>query len=146
GDGPRARRAGWHALGLGVGFMLLAAVCFLLWPGPLVALYTRDPEVMRQGATLLALAAAFQAFDGIQTVTTGALRGLGETRAPMVANLVGYWLFGLPLGLFLCFTMRKGILGLWVGLTVALISIALTLLARWRRDSARIALICPATR
>jgi MATE family multidrug resistance protein len=141
GDGPRARRAGWLALGLGTSFMLLAAVVFLLAPGPLIALYTRDPQVMAVGPGLLVLAAAFQIFDGIQTVSTGALRGLGETRIPMLANLVGYWALGLPLGLTLCFALRWGIYGLWSGILMALIVIALVLLARWRRASARIAIL-----
>jgi len=109
-------------------------VC-LVAPVPLIALYTRDPAVMAVGPSLLWLAAAFQIFDGIQTVTTGALRGLGETRAPMVANLVGYWVLGLPLGLILCFVLHWGIYGIWIGLTLALIVIASTLLRRWQRES-----------
>jgi MATE family multidrug resistance protein len=139
GDHERARRAGWMALGLGTGFMLLAALVFLTEPGPLIALYTRDPQVMAVGPSLLGLAAAFQIFDGIQTVSTGALRGLGETRVPMLANLAGYWLLGLPLGLTLCFFIHWGIYGLWIGLLAALIVIAATLLARWRRDPERLA-------
>ena len=139
GDGARARRAGWLALGLGTSFMLMAAVVFLVAPGPLIALYTRDPQVMAVGPSLLGLAAAFQICDGIQTVSTGALRGLGETRVPMLANLVGYWVLGLPLGLGLCFLLHWGIYGLWIGLLVALFIIAATLLARWRRDAARLA-------
>lgn len=138
GDPARARRAGWLALAVGTGFMLLAAVVFLVAPGPLIALYTRDPEVMAVGPGLLLLAAAFQIFDGIQTVSTGALRGLGETRAPMIANLVGYWVLGLPLGLTLCFELKWGIYGLWIGLTLALVVIAATLLVRWNRESARL--------
>jgi MATE family multidrug resistance protein len=140
GDGARARRAGWLALGLGTGFMLLAAVVFLVVPGPLIALYTRDAAVLALGTKLLWVVAAFEIFDGIQTVSTGALRGLGETRAPMLVNLVGYWVLGLPLGLTLCFALCRGIYGLWIGLTLALIVIASTLLARWWRDSARLAL------
>jgi MATE family multidrug resistance protein len=140
GDPERARRAGWLALGLGTGFMLLAAVVFLVAPGPLIALYTLDPRVMVVGPRLLGLAAVFQIFDGIQTVSTGALRGLGETRIPMLANLVGYWILGLPLGLTLCFAFHWGIYGLWIGLTLALIVIAATLLERWRRDAARLAI------
>jgi len=139
GDGQRARRAGWLALGLGTSFMLLAAVVFLVEPIPLIALYTRDAQVMAVGPSLLGLAAAFQIFDGIQTVSTGALRGLGETRVPMLANLVGYWVLGLPLGLGLCFLLHWGIYGLWIGLLLALFIIAAMLLARWRRDSARLA-------
>lgn len=137
GDMARARRAGWLALGLGTSFMLLAALCFVLWPRPLIELYTRDARVMAVGPALLEIVAAFEIFDGIQTVSTGALRGLGETRAPMLANLVGYWVLGLPLGLFLCFGGHFGIYGLWIGLTVALIVIALAVLARWQRDSKR---------
>lgn len=140
GDLPRARRAGWLALGLGTSFMLLAGVVFFVAPKPLIALYTRDPQVMAVGPALLWLAAAFQVFDGIQTVCTGALRGLGETRTPMIANLVGYWFLGLPLGFVLCFGLKWGIYGTWIGLTLALIVIALTLLHRWRRESARVAL------
>jgi len=140
GDPARARRAGWLAMGLGTGFMLLSALAFLLAPKSLISVYTRDPQVMAVGPTLLWLAAVFQVFDGIQTVCTGALRGLGETRIPMVANFVGYWILGLPLGLTLCFYFHWGIYGTWIGLTLALIVIALALLVRWRRDSARVAL------
>jgi len=138
GDPARARRAGWLALALGTGFMLLAAVVFLVAPGPLIALYTTDARVMAVAPGLLLLAAAFQIFDGIQTVSTGALRGLGETGAPMLANLVGYWAIGLPLGLTLCFVFKWGIYGLWIGLTVALVVIASSLLHRWSRDSRRL--------
>lgn len=140
GDKERARRAGWLALGLGTSFMLLAAVVFLVAPRPLIELYTRDPRVLAVGPGLLYLAAAFQIFDGVQTVCTGALRGLGETRIPMLANLVGYWVLGLPLGLMLCFVLRWGIYGMWIGLTLALIVIASALLRRWNRDSARLVL------
>jgi MATE family multidrug resistance protein len=139
GELARARRAGWLALALGTGFMLLAAVVFLVMPRPLIALYTTDAQVMAVGPALLLLAAAFQIFDGIQTVCTGALRGLGETRAPMIANLIGYWFVGLPLGIALCFVLKWGIYGLWIGLTLALVIIATTLLLRWWRDAARLA-------
>jgi len=141
GDRDRARRAGWLALGLGTGFMLLAAVVFFVVPRPLIALYTTDPRVLAVGPSLLGLAAAFQIFDGIQTVSTGALRGLGETRFPMIANFVGYWILGLPLGIFLCFSLHWGIYGLWIGLTLALIVIASTLLLRWKKDARKGALI-----
>src|SRR5580698_3491023 len=144
GDPARARRAGWLALALGTGFMLCAAVVFLVAPRPLIALYTTDAQVMAVGPALLFLAAAFQIFDGIQTVSTGALRGLGETRVPMWANLVGYWVIGLPLGLALCFLLKWGVYGLWIGLTLALVVIASTLILRWNRDSARPAMLAQA--
>ena len=140
GDAQRARRAGWLALALGTGFMLLAAVVFLLAPRPLIELYTHNAQVLAVGTGLLGLVAAFQIFDGIQTVSTGALRGLGETRIPMLANLVGYWVLGLPLGFILCFVFHWGIFGMWIGLTLALIVIASALLLRWHRDSGRLAL------
>jgi len=139
GDPGRARRAGWLGLGLGTAFMLSAAVVFVVVPRPLIALYTRDPQVMAVGPGILGLAAIFQIFDGIQVVSTGALRGLGETRFPMLANFAGYWVLGLPLGLTLCFMLHWGIYGLWIGLLAALFVIAATLLRRWNRDSARLA-------
>lgn len=137
GDPARARRAGWMALALGTGFMLLAALALVAWPRPLIELYTRDPRVLAVGPALLVIVATFEIFDAIQIVSTGALRGLGETRAPLWANFVGYWVLGLPLGFSLCFGLKWGIYGLWIGLTLALIVIALALLARWRRDAAR---------
>jgi MATE family multidrug resistance protein len=140
GDVARARRAGWLALGLGTSFMLIAALTFVAFPRPLIELYTRDARVLAVGSELLWIVAAFQVFDGIQIVSTGALRGLGETRAPMIANLIGYWALGLPLGFFLCFFYRRGIYGLWIGLTLALVVIASALLLRWRRDAKRLLL------
>jgi MATE family multidrug resistance protein len=140
GNPARARRAGWLALGLGTSFMLVAGAVFFIAPRSLISLYTSDPRVLAVGPSLLWIAAAFQVFDGIQTVCTGALRGLGETRAPMIANFIGYWILGLPLGLTLCFVLHWGIYGTWIGLTLALVVISMALLVRWRNDSARIAL------
>lgn len=140
GDPAKARRAGWMALALGSGFMICAGVVFLVAPRPLITLYTHDARVLALGPSLLWIAAAFQIFDGIQTVSTGALRGLGETRVPMFANLVGYWVMGLPLGFILCFVLRWGVYGMWIGLTLSLVVIASTLLIRWNRDSVRMAL------
>jgi MATE family multidrug resistance protein len=99
---------------------------------PILRLYTTDSGVLHTGASLLAIAAAFQLFDGIQTVATGALRGVGNTRTPMIVNFAGYWLFGLPIGYFLCFHSHYGVMGLWWGLTLALIVISIVLLAAWR--------------
>jgi len=138
GDKPRARRAGWLALGLGTAFMFVAGVAFFAAPKPLIELFTHDPRVLAVGPSLLWIAAAFQIFDGVQTICTGALRGLGETRAPMVANFVGYWVLGLPLGLILCFILKWGIYGMWIGLTLALIVISTILLRRWYLDSERL--------
>ena len=135
GDRAKARRAGWLALALGSAFMLLAGIVFLIAPTPLIELFTHDPRVLAVGPSLLWIAAAFQIFDGVQTVCTGALRGLGETRAPMVANFVGYWILGLPLGMILCFILKWGVYGMWIGLTLALIVISSILAHRWYRAS-----------
>jgi multidrug resistance protein, MATE family len=138
GNPARARRAGWMAVGLGVGFMGLAAVVFLVIPQPIMEIYSRDPRILALGAHILMIVAAFQIFDGCQTVATGALRGMGETRFPMLVNFAGYWLFGLPLGAVMCFKLKWGLSGLWMGLTLALIVIASLLLRRWQGASVRV--------
>ena len=98
-DAAGARRAGWAAILVALAFMGSSAVAFLVAPGGFIRLYTREAAVIAIGSQLLGVAAAFQLFDGLQVTTTGALRGLGETRVPMVISLVGYWVSGLPLGL-----------------------------------------------
>jgi MATE family multidrug resistance protein len=130
-----ARRRGFVAIALACAFMLCSAVCFLAFPRQILQIYTNDADVLLTGTSLLALAALFQLFDGIQTVATGALRGLGNTRIPMLVNLAGYWAFGLPIGYALCFHFRYGIYGLWCGLTASLIIIAVVLLRYWQRYS-----------
>jgi len=80
----------------------------------------------------------FQLFDGLQVVATGALRGAGNTRIPMLANFVGYWVIGLPLGAFLCFKMQMGAVGMWLGLCLALVLIGSALLAVWQAEIKRL--------
>ena len=79
------------------------------------------------------VAAVFQLFDGVQVVATGALRGAGNTHTPMMANLLGYWLVGIPLGSLLSFKFGWGARGFWIGLCVALVIIGSCLLAVWSR-------------
>jgi len=135
---PRgARQAGWTALVLGFGFMSCAAAAFVLFPVPLVHVFTASSPVVALGTSLLAVAAMFQVFDGVQGVATGVLRGLGDTRTPMVTNLVGHWLLGLPVGYSLCFLAGWGVVGLWIGLSTGLIAVALRLLTVWTRRSHR---------
>lgn len=129
-----ARRSGYIAIALACAFMLFPAVLFLSAPMPILRIYTNDAEVLSTGVGLLALAALFQLFDGMQTVATGALRGIGNTRTPMLVNLFGYWLFGLPFGYWLCFKRGYGVAGLWWGLTAALVGIALALFWVWQRQ------------
>jgi MATE family multidrug resistance protein len=133
GDVAAASRAGWTATLMGAGFMSCAGIVFVLAPGAIVSIYTPDPNVLAVGVSLLAVAAAFQLFDGIQTVTTGALRGAGDTRTPMLCHLLGYWGLGFPLGYVLCFKLNWGAVGLWTGLCVALIAIGIVLGIVWWR-------------
>lgn len=138
GDPAGAGRAGWSAIACGVAFMSLAALAFLTIPVRIARIYTADPAVIRMSVTLLAIAAAFQLFDGCQIVASGALRGAGNTRTPMLCNLVFYWFVGLPLGALLCFRLHWGAAGLWVGLCTGLILIGSTLIAVWARTVAEL--------
>ena len=112
--------------------MAASAIAFFVAPGGFIRLYTREAAVIAIGSQLLGVAAAFQLFDGLQVTTTGALRGLGETRVPMVISLVGYWVSGLPLGWWLCFRGGYGVIGLWLGLAASLFFVGTALLWLWR--------------
>ena len=113
--------------------MCCAGIFFVLAPGTIVRIYTPDPKVLEVGISLLAVAAVFQLFDGVQAVTTGALRGAGDTRTPMLCHLLAYWGLGLPVGYVLCFRFHWGAVGLWVGLCLALIVIGSVLGIVWWR-------------
>lgn len=131
GDPVRASAAGWTAIMLGVAFMLSSGALFVAMPRTLIGLFTTDPAVLRVGTSLLYLAAVFQLFDGIQGVITGTLRGIGDTRTPMIANLAAHWLLGLPVSYTLCFIVGWGVWGLWVGLSLGLIVTGIVLLWAW---------------
>ncbi len=122
--------------------MVFTALLFTLVPGVLAGVYTTDPAVLSLAVLLLPLAGLFQVFDGLQVVSSGILRGMADTRFPMVMGLVGFWLVGLPISLFLGFRMDMGPTGLWWGLVVGLIVVGLLLLARarnrLRREVARV--------
>lgn len=138
-DPDAAIRAGWTALALGACFMSCTAIAFWLVPRYIVRIYTPDPAVIQAASGLLFVGAFFQLFDGLQAVATGALRGAGDTRAPMVCSVAFYWLLGLPLGNYLCFRLGWGASGLWTGLCVALILIGTTLLYFWHRTERSLA-------
>ena len=131
GDRTRAAASGWTAIALGTAFMALSGLAFVLMPRALIGLFSSNPDVLRVGTSLLLLAAVFQLFDGIQGVTTGTLRGLGDTRTPMVVNLLAHWLLGLPVSYTLCFVVGWGVYGLWIGLSLGLIVTGVTLLRVW---------------
>jgi MATE family multidrug resistance protein len=133
GDPRRAAGAGWTAILLGLAFMAGAASAFLLAPRALIGLFTQQPDVLAVGTSLLFIAAIFQLFDGLQIVATGVLRGLGDTRTPMITNLAGHWCLGLPIGYTLCFGYGFGVYGLWIGLSTGLIIAGAILLWIWHR-------------
>ncbi len=136
GDHEGMARAGWMALGLGAAMMSCAAVCLIVFPQWIARLFTPEAEVIAASLALLRIAAFFQLFDGLQVVATGALRGAGDTRTPMICHFTGYWLIGLPLGAVLCFKYGMGAPGLWIGLCVGLILIGVVLVEMWRRKVA----------
>lgn len=133
GDATGAARSGWTALLLGASFMVCAGLIFVLFPTALMRIFTNESMVISIGISLLFAAALFQLFDGLQVVATGAMRGIGDTRTPMICNLVGHWLVGLPISYVLCFIAGWGVTGLWTGLSIGLIAVGAVLLGIWSR-------------
>ncbi len=138
-DPSGASAAGDSAIFFGAVFMTLAGIALLVFPRWIARMFTPDEIVTHNTVLLLAAGAAFQLFDGIQTVATGALRGAGDTRTPMFCHFTAYWIIGLPLGAWLCFYRGWGAFGLWSGLSLALILIGIVLLFAWRRTVRRMA-------
>lgn len=134
GDSRGAAAAAWAAMALSGIFMGAAGLLIWLAPQLVIRGFIADAGVIGTGVVLLRIAAFFELFDGLQVTATGALRGMGDTRSPMIAHLIGYWAIGLPVAWVLCFGYGWGAPGIWVGLTAALILIGvwlvLTLLAR----------------
>ncbi|MBZ6077729.1 MATE family efflux transporter [Microvirga puerhi] len=132
--------AGWTAFALGVGFMIFTALLMLFKPQLLIGAFLdiadpRNAPVLQYAISFLTLAAIFQLADGAQAVGAGMLRGLQDTKVPMVFAAAGYWGIGLPLGVVLAFgTSLRGV-GIWIGLATGLAVVASLMLWRWlRRD------------
>jgi MATE family multidrug resistance protein len=132
GDMPEARRAAGAAFVGGVGFMAVSATLMLLAPGFFARLYSNDAAVVAVAASLIPIAGVFQVFDGLQVVSIGVLRGAADTRAPMLINVLGFWLMGLPVSWWLGVHEGWGPAGLWWGLTLGLIVVAAMLALRAR--------------
>ena len=132
-DPAGASAAGWTAIALGTGFMALAAAAFLTVPRPILGVFTADGGVIEAALALIVFVALFQVFDGLQGVATGALRGLGDTRTPMLLNLAGHWMVGLPVGYLLCFAMGWGVVGLWIGISTGLVLVGALVTGMWWR-------------
>ena len=131
GDPDAARHRGWVAISLAAAFMTASGLVMITFPHQILNWFTQDPGVHEVGARLLRLAALFQLFDGVQVSTTGVLRGFGDTVTAMYAHTAAYWVFGLPIGYWLCFSRNWGIEGIWLGLTIGLIIAGSALLNHW---------------
>jgi MATE family multidrug resistance protein len=131
----RARASGWLCIALAAAVMTCFALGYLFFRRDLLGAFTPDPAVIDLGTKILVIVALFQIADGLQVSTTGALRGLGNTRSAMFANLIGHYPIGLALGFFLCFKLGFGALGLWAGLALGLICVASLQIRTWARKT-----------
>ena len=135
GDQPGLRVAGWAAITIALGFSGAMSIALVITPESFLRIFTAEASVLTVGAALLLLYALCQPLDALQVVATGALRGVGNTRTPMLANLIGHWGIGLPISYYLCFGRQWGVEGLWLGLMIGLAIIGAFLTDVWRRAS-----------
>jgi MATE family multidrug resistance protein len=131
GDPDGARREAGAALVCGVGFMSVTAMTLIAMPAGLARLFSPDNAVVALAATLIPLAGVFQIFDGIQGVSSGILRGAGDTHVPALLNFAGYTV-GLSIAGLLAFRFDMGARGVWWGLVAGLVMVAIALGARVR--------------
>lgn len=129
GDSAGVRTAGTIGMGIALALQMVSASVMLLFPSVIAGLYTDDREVLEAAVELLFLAALFQLSDGLQVSAAGALRGLRDTRVPMLITVLAYWVIGLPLGWTLGFGAGFGARGMWTGL-IAGLTVAAVLLSR----------------
>jgi len=137
GDARGARLGGTVAMASGALFMTFVAAAFVLVPTVLSRTLTDDVSVLARAVPLLLVAASFQVADGVQTIGAAALRGAGDTRFSLFANLLGHYALGMPLGIFLCVSLGLGARGLWWGLAAGLSAVAVALALRFIRLTAR---------
>lgn len=138
GDVAGTRRAGLVGIAAGASIMGLAGLALLAAPAPLAAAIAPDPAVIAAAIPLVFVAACFQMSDGVQTIAQGALRGAGDTFWPLLINLSGHYLVGLPLGVLLAWGLFDlGAIGLWWGLSAGLTYVAIAMTLRFVRLSRR---------
>jgi len=138
GNHAAARWRGFVGLSLGTVNAASNAAIMLLFTGLIISLYTADPVIAGQAGGFLLISAAFQLFDGVQATANGALRGLKDTRMPMLLTLVSYWAIGMPVAWWLAFRSGHGPDGLWWGLTAGLAAAAVGLTLRFAYKSAKL--------
>jgi MATE family multidrug resistance protein len=131
-DMVHARRVAASALAVGAAYMVLSACVLLTLPALFAGAYTSVPGVVAVAVLLIPIAGVFQVFDGLQVVSAGVLRGAGDTRAPLVSNVLGFWLVGMPVSLWLGFRAGLGVVGLWWGFVAGLAAVAAFLVLRVR--------------
>lgn len=137
-DADAISRAGWTAFILGVGFMAFTACLLWIVPRPIVSLFLdlHDPAnlpVVNLAVAFLGVAAVFQIVDGAQAVGAGMLRGLHDTKVPMLYAAFGYWVVGLGVAVGLGFGLRWGGVGIWIGLACGLAIVSVLMIGRWNR-------------
>lgn len=130
-------------IALSMGLAVLTVAAFLTFPAPLISLFVdpADParaRILAVGTVLLAVAALFQFADAAQVMALGLLRGVQDTRIPMIHAAVSYWVIGVPAGYVLGFPLGFGAVGVWMGLVIGLVLAGVLLMARFWRGSARI--------
>ncbi|MAU60776.1 MAG: MATE family efflux transporter [Parvibaculum sp.] len=135
-DQAAITRAGWIPFVMGVTFMAAMALAMMLFPHALIGIFLdrNAPEnrtVIELAVSFLAIAALFQVFDGAQAIGAGMLRGLQDTRIPMIFAGIGYWVIGLSAGVFLAFPMKLEGVGIWLGLAAGLAAVSAMMLFRW---------------
>ncbi len=123
--------AGFTGIGTCVLIMTLSASMMMLIPHFLVSIYTSDPKLMEVATGLLFFAALFQFSDGLQVSSSGALRGLKDTKMPMIITAISYWLVGFPVGYYLAEFQGFQVNGYWIGMIFGLSTAAVLLLGRW---------------
>lgn len=112
-------------------FMFVSAICFVIFRNPLVNLFTEESVVSSIASSLMILAALFQFFDGLQAVSLGLLRGMGDTKIPSYITLFAYWVIALPMAYYLGKYTSLEMFGVWIGLTIALVLASLFLYRRF---------------
>ena len=135
-DAQGIRLAGWVSFWLSTFFMTAMALLFVVMPQTLIGIFidrndSAAAPVFTLAVSFLAYAALFQIVDGVQAVGGGMLRGLQDTRMPLILGGIGYWLIGMPLGLALAFPGGLEGRGIWLGLAAGLAFVAVTLMWRW---------------
>ena len=118
--------------------MILTAALFILLPTELASLFATDRDVVIVAALLIPIAGVFQVLDGVQVVAACALRGLADTRVPMLISLVAFWGCGLPVSYLFGFHWEGGPAGVWWGLVVGLGVNAVLLIIRMRIRFAKV--------